>query len=232
VTTTLPPLPGSATGSTPAPPRAPRPRRRSPAVLALAVALVAAGGLGGAVLYNATGQRSAVLALAHNVPAGGSITAADLVVAHISLDPSLQPVGAASLENVVGMRATTDLMQGQFLTTSDVTRSSLVQPGQQVLGLPTKDNQLPAVALQPGDKIMIVSTGGSSGSGSGSGGGGGLVLPTVGTQLPATVVTVGAADTDGTTVVDIAVPGSEASPLAVLAATGGFAVVFAPQGGG
>jgi len=228
VTTTLPPLPGAATGPVPAPPRAPRARRRSPAVLALAVALVAAGGLGGAVLYNATGQRSAVLALAQNVPAGQAITAGDLVVAHISLDPALQPVGAASLENVVGMRATADLMCGQFLTSADVTRSSLVQAGDQVVGVPAKDTQLPAVALQPGDKIMIVSTGAGNGSSDSSG----TVLPAVGSQLPATVISVGAQDSNGTTVVDVALPQTQASQLAVLAASGGFTVVFAPQGGG
>ena len=229
MTTTLPPLPGAATGPVPAPPRAPRARRRSPAVLALAVALVAAGGLGGAVLYNATGQRSAVIALAHNVPAGQSITSADLVVAHISLDPALQPVGAASLDNVVGMRATANLMQGQFLTISDITRSPLVQSGQQVVGLPAKDTQLPAAALQPSNQIMIVATGSG---GSGGSGGGGSVLPAAGTQIAATVVTVGAADNDGTIVVDVAVPASQASQLAVLAASGGFSVVFAPVGGG
>ncbi len=228
MTTTLPPLPGAATGPVPAPPRAPRARRRSPAVLALAVALVAAGGLGGAVLYNATGQRSAVLALAQNVPAGQAITAGDLVVAHISLDPALQPVGAASLENVVGMRATADLMRGQFLTSADVTRSSLVQAGDQVVGVPAKDTQLPAVALQPGDKIMIVSTGAGNGSSDSSG----TVLPAVGSQLPATVISVGAQDSNGTTVVDVALPQTQASQLAVLAASGGFTVVFAPQGGG
>ena len=230
MTTTLPPLPGSATGAA-VPPRAPRARRRSPAVLALAVALVAAGGLGGAVLYNATGQRSAVLALAHNVPAGASITAADLVVAHISLDPSLQPVGAASLANVVGLRATTNLMQGQFLTTTDVTRTSLVQSGQQVVGLPAKDTQLPAATLQPGDKIMVVSTGTGS-SGGGTDGTAGSVLPPVGSQLAASVVSSGTADSDGTTVVDVAVPSAQAAQLAVLAASGGFTVVFAPQGSG
>ncbi|QMU68870.1 SAF domain-containing protein [Streptacidiphilus sp. P02-A3a] len=228
MTTTLPPLPGAATASAPAPPRAPRARRRSPAVLALAVALVATGGLGGAVLYNATGQRSAVLALAQNVPAGQTISAGDLVVAHISLDPSLQPVGAASLENVVGMRATADLMRGQFLTATDVTHSSLVQAGEQVVGLPTKDTQLPAVALQPGDKIMVVATG----SGSGSSDSGGTTLPAVGTQTAATVISIGDQDSDGTTVVDVALPQSQASLLAVLAASGGFTVVFAPQGGG
>ena len=230
MTTTLPPLPGAATGSVPAPPRAPRARRRSPAVLALAVALVAAGGLGGAVLYNATGQRSAVLALAHNVPAGQSITASDLVVAHISLDPALKPVGASSLDNVIGMRATADLTQGQFLTAADVTRTSLVQSGEQVVGLPAKDTQLPAAALQPGNRIMIVATG--TGSSTGTDTGATNVLPAVGSQLPATVVSVGAQDSDGTTVVDVAVQQQQAAQLAVLAASGGYTVVFAPQGSG
>jgi hypothetical protein len=236
MTTTLPPVPGATAGSMPTPPRAPKARRRSPAVLALAVALVAAGGLGGAVLYNATGQRSAVLALAHNVPAGASITAADLVVAHISLDPALLPVGAASLQNVIGMHATTDLMAGQFLTTTDVTRNVLVQAGQQVVGLPAKDSQLPATTLQPGTRVMVVSTG-TANDGGGSGGSGatttgGTILPPVGTQTAATVITVGAADSTGISVVDVAVPAAQGPQLAVLAASGGFAVVFAPQGGG
>ena len=236
MTTTLPNVPGATAGPVPTPPRAPKARRRSPAVLALAVALVAAGGLGGAVLYNATGQRSAVLALAHNVQAGQSITAADLVVAHISLDPALQPVGAASLANVVGMRATTDLMAGQFLTTTDVTRTALLQAGQQVVGVPAKDTQLPAAALQPGTRVMVVATGsGSSDGGSDGSGGtssGPTILPPVGTQIAATVITVGAQDSSGTAVVDVAVPAAQAPQLAVLAASGGFAVVFAPQGGG
>ena len=240
MTTTLPPLPGATTGAVPAPPRAPRARRRSPAVLALAIALVAAGGLGGAVLYNETGQRSAVLALAQNVPAGASITSADLVVAHISLDPALQPVGAASLTTVVGMRATADLKAGQFLTVSDVTRTSLVQSGQQVVGLPTKDTQLPAVPLEPGTQIVIIATGGtgsgettgSPSSNGGSSGGGSVTAPVAGAQFAATVVTVGATDSDGSAVIDVAVPQAQASVLAVLAAAGNFAVVFAPEGGG
>lgn len=242
MTTTLPPLPGATTGAVPAPPRAPRARRRSPAVLALAIALVAAGGLGGAVLYNETGQRSAVLALAQNVPAGASITSADLVVAHISLDPALQPVGAASLTTVVGMRATADLKAGQFLTVSDVTRTSLVQPGQQVVGLPTKDTQLPAVPLEPGTQIVIIATGGTgsggetagsaNGSSGGSSSGGSVTAPVAGAQFAATVITVGAADSSGSQVIDVAVPQAQASVLAVLAASGSFAVVFAPEGGG
>ena len=232
MTTTLPPLPGAtgaagpAAGPAPAPPRAPRARRRSPAVLALAVALVAAGGLGGAVLYNETGQRTAVLALTQNVPAGQTITASDLTVARISLDPALNPVGAASLDAVVGMRATTDLMTGQFLTTADVTRTPLVQATQQVVGLAVKDTQLPSVPLQPGAHVMVVENGLNVTTPVPA------LLPPVGTQIAATVVTVGTPDSSGEEVVDMAVPSAQAPQLAVLEAWGGFTVVFAPQGGG
>jgi hypothetical protein len=229
MTTTLPPLPGTtgaASGPTPAPPRAPRARRRSPAVLALAVALVAAGGLGGAVLYNETGQRTAVLALAQNVPAGEMITASDLTVAHISLDPALDPVGAASLENVIGMRATTNLMTGQFLTSADVTRASLVQANQQVVGIAVKDVQIPSQPLEPGTHVMIVENGINNPSPPPP------IVPPVGTQVPATVIAVGAPDSAGEQVIDMSVPSAASSQLAVMEAYGGFSVVFAPQGGG
>jgi hypothetical protein len=229
MTTTLPPLPGTTgapSGPAPAPPRAPRARRRSPAVLALAVALVAAGGLGGAVLYNETGQRTAVLALAQNVPAGQTITASDLTVAHISLDPALSPVGAASLENVVGMRATTNLMTGQFLTASDLTRASLVQADQQVVGIAVKDVQLPTQPLEPGTHVMIVENGLNTPPNPPA------IVPPVGTQVAATVIAVGAPDTQGEQVIDMSVPSAESSQLAVMEAWGGFTVVFAPEGGG
>ncbi|MFD0331331.1 hypothetical protein ACFQZC_32285 [Streptacidiphilus monticola] len=67
--------------------RVPQRRRRRPAVLALAVALVASGGLGGAALYLTTGQRVAVLALARDVPAGQQVEPADLVQVRISSTP-------------------------------------------------------------------------------------------------------------------------------------------------
>ncbi|MFD0530801.1 hypothetical protein ACFQ1I_35745 [Kitasatospora arboriphila] len=66
------------------PPRTLRARRRRPAVLAMAVALIAAGGLGGAALYTSSGQRIAVLAVARDIPMGQAVTADDLVVAHIA----------------------------------------------------------------------------------------------------------------------------------------------------
>lgn len=121
-----------------------RARRRRPAVLAMAVALIAAGGLGGAVLYNSTGQRVAVLALARDIPWGQVITDDDLVVARIAGDPALRPLSATERDKAVGMRAATDLKRGAMLTRGDVAQTLAVQPGQIVVGVSAKRSQLPA----------------------------------------------------------------------------------------
>jgi hypothetical protein len=210
-------------------------RRRRPAVLALAVALVAAGGLGGAALYTATGKRVAVIALARNVPEGATLTSADLAEAEISLDPALHPLSVHS--RVVGMRATADLKAGSLLTGSDLTDDPLVLAGQQIVGIPAKNTQLPAVKLEPGSTVVLVATPsgpGVSGAGSdsASGTGGGSSASTALTALTARVVDVGPADTDGTVVVDLAVPSAQGAAVADLAASGKFALLIAARGSG
>ena len=206
-------------------------RRRRPAVLALAVALVAAGGLGGAALYTATGKRVAVIALARNVPAGHTLTSDDLSEARISLDPALHPLSVHS--KVVGMRATTDLKAGSLLTGSDLTNDPLVLAGQQIVGIPAKNTQLPAVKLEPGSTVVLVATPSGPGvSGAGSGSGSGSSGSTALTALTARVVDIGPADTDGTVVVDLAVPSSQGAAVADLAASGRFALLIAARGSG
>ncbi|MFJ6214191.1 SAF domain-containing protein [Streptomyces sp. NPDC092296] len=202
------------------PPRALRGRRRRPAVLALSVALIAAGGLGGAALYNATGERIAVLALARDVPAGQTITSADLAIARIAGDPALHPLDGADLDRAVGMRATNDLKRGSLLTKDDVTDQPVVQPGQQIVGIAAKHSQLPATALLPGRQVIVVATGGS-----GDGDAGTPVRPET---LTATVVTIGSADSDGSTVVDVAVDAATGPRLAEIVAGGKFLVILAP----
>jgi hypothetical protein len=222
LTATRPPL---ATGA-PAPYRIGGARRRRPAVLALAVALIAAGGLGGAALYTATGKRVAVIALARNVPAGQAITGADLTEAHIPLDPALQPLSVNS--HVVGLRATADLKAGTLLTSSDLTSAPLVQSGQQVVGIATKHTQLPAAKLQPGARVVLVATPSAAGSGSSGSASAGAGL----SALTATVVDIGPADSDGTVVVDLAVPSAQGAAVADLAASGKFALLLAAKGSG
>ncbi|MEU3565821.1 SAF domain-containing protein, partial [Kitasatospora sp. NPDC006786] len=189
-------------------------RRRRPAVLAMAVALIAAGGLGGAVLYNSTGQRVAVLALARDVPWGQVITEDDLVVARIAGDPALRPVSAQDRAKAVGMRAATDLKRGAMLTGSDLAQGLSVQPGQIVVGVSAKRTQLPASRLQPGVQLVVVFTPDNGRADS----------------LPATVITVGRVDTDGSQVIDVAVGTADGPRLAQWVASGRIQVLLAPRG--
>ncbi|MFJ8621705.1 SAF domain-containing protein [Kitasatospora sp. NPDC093550] len=189
-------------------------RRRRPAVLAMAVALIAAGGLGGAVLYNSTGQRVAVLALARDVPWGQVITEDDLVVARIAGDPALHPVSAQDRAKAVGMRAATDLKRGAMLTGGDLAQGLTVQPGQIVVGVSAKRSQLPASRLQPGVQLVVVYTPDNGRADS----------------LPATVITVGRVDTDGSQVIDVAVGTADGPRLAQWVASGRIQVLLAPRG--
>ncbi|WP_457027941.1 SAF domain-containing protein [Kitasatospora sp. P5_F3] len=218
------PEPGrSASGIPPrTPPRTLRARRRRPAVLAMAVAMVAAGGLGGAVLYNSTGQRIAVLALARDVPKGQAISAEDLVVARIASDPALRPLGAQERTKAVGLRATGDLRRGALLVKADLTDDPLVEAGQTVVGVATKRTQLPATRLQPGDRVLVVSTPDS--------GQGGSTVRTPET-LAVRVVAVGKADTDGSVVIDVAVAPADGTRLAAWVATGKLQIILAPRAG-
>ncbi|MGA5821883.1 SAF domain-containing protein [Kitasatospora sp. NPDC094028] len=188
-------------------------RRRRPAVLAMAVALIAAGGLGGAALYNSTGQRVAVLALARDVPWGQVITEDDLVTARIAGDPALKPLSAQDRGRVVGLRAATDLKRGAMLTGADVAQALTVQPGQVVVGVSAKRTQLPAGRLQAGMQIIVVNTPDNGRADS----------------LPATVITVGRVDTDGSQVVDVAVGAADGPRLAQWVQSGRIQVLLAPR---
>ncbi|MFE7559475.1 SAF domain-containing protein [Kitasatospora sp. NPDC057500] len=206
-------VPESRRGAPRSPGRTLGARRRRPAVLAMAVALIAAGGLGGAVLYNSTGQRVAVLALARDVPWGQVLTEADLVVVRIATDPALKPLDAADRAKAVGMRATTDLHRGGLLTKSDLAQSLVLNPGQLLVGVSARRTQLPATRLQSGQPVIVVYTPDGTRS----------------ETLAATVYTVGRVDTDGSQVFDAVVDQADAGKLAAWVATGRIQVLVAPR---
>ncbi|MFD8079272.1 SAF domain-containing protein [Streptomyces sp. NPDC059718] len=135
-----------------------RQRRRRPGLIALSVALIAAGGLSGAVLYSSSGHRTPVVVVARDVPVGTRITEADLATASIALDPAVRSVNASRAGGLVGQRAATDLKAGSLLALSQVTDQSLIGAGEQLVGVSVKPSQLPATPLVPGERVLIVST--------------------------------------------------------------------------
>ncbi|GHA47982.1 hypothetical protein GCM10010329_83010 [Streptomyces spiroverticillatus] len=201
-------------------------RRRRPAMAALGVALIAAGGLGGFLAFQETGHRTPVLAVARAVQAGDVIRDTDLVVASVALDPALKPVAAADRDTVVGKRAAAALIPGALLAKGQVTDRALVQPGEQLVGIGLKPAQLPASRLSPGDTVIVVSTPSEAARAAQDSTGKNGVAKAPQT-VTARVVRVGdrAANT-GEVVVDVAVPAADGPALAAQAATGNVALTL------
>uniref|UniRef100_A0AAU1ICV4 SAF domain-containing protein n=1 Tax=Streptomyces sp. NBC_00180 TaxID=2903632 RepID=A0AAU1ICV4_9ACTN len=131
-------------------------RRRRPGVIALSLALIAAGGVGVAVLLLQVGHRTEVVTVVRDVQVGQVLTEQDLGAASVALDPALKAVEAGDRDSVVGKRAAVELKSGSLLTQSQVTKDSLVKTGEQLVPIGLKPEQVPATALVPGQKVQLV----------------------------------------------------------------------------
>lgn len=138
-----------------APPRVSA-RRRRPGVIALSLALIAAGGAGVAALLLRVGHRTEVVTVVRDVQVGQVLTEGDLGKASISLDPAVKAVRANDVESVVGKQAAVELKPGSLLTPSQVMKDSLVKAGEQLVPIGLKPDQVPATALVPGQKVELV----------------------------------------------------------------------------
>ncbi|SEO89403.1 SAF domain-containing protein [Actinacidiphila rubida] len=238
---TTSPVPGPAAGqhfpgpagppSAPpvAAPRMVRQRRRRPGLIALSVALIAVGGLSGAVLYTSSGHRTSVVVVARDVPIGAQITQTDLTEASIALDPAVKAVKASGEKTLIGQRAAVDLKAGSLLSPSEVTRQTLVGPTETLVGVSLKPSQLPASPLSAGQKVLIVSTPDPNAAAGSKSSSGADVPPAT---LSATVVKVGDPQTGtGTVTVDVAVPAGDGPALAARVATGNVALIVASRDG-
>jgi len=206
-----------------APPMLPPRRRRRPAVLITALMLAAAGGGIAATTSIAAGHRAPVLALAHDVPIGAVLTAADLTTARVASDPALHPIPSSQRSWVIGQHASVTLVAGTLLTPSMLTPSSVPGPGQALVAVPVKPGELPARTVVAGDRLLAV-TGVANGSGASPD-------PAAGSAVPVTVADVGDPGADGTVVVDVVVAQANAVMLARQAAAGQVALVLLPSGG-
>lgn len=138
-----------------APPRVSA-RRRRPGVIALSLALIAAGGAGVAVLLIQVGNRTEVVTVVRDVQVGQVLTEDDLGKASLALDPAVKAVRSDDVGSVVGKRAAVELKPGSLLAPSQVTKDSLVKSGEQLVPIGLEPKQIPATALVPGQKVQLV----------------------------------------------------------------------------
>jgi hypothetical protein len=195
----------------------PLPRRRRPGMIALAVALIGVGILGGAALFQRVNHQVPVLLVAVAVPAGTTVTAADLTTTSVVLGAGVKAVPAQQEHQVVGLVAATDLRPGMLLAPSELTTTLPPSASQQLVPVPLKPSQLPASGLAPGDQVLVISApSGSSGT----------AVPTPGPSIPGVVEAVSVRpDQDGMDVVDLLVSAGNGTSLAREAAAGGIALV-------
>jgi SAF domain len=201
----------------PAPPQRVRTlARRRGALIGVGLALVALGALAFLFVSARMNETSEVIAVVNDLERGSLIGADDVAVASMVTDPHFAPVPADRIKDVIGLRASTDLVAGALLTDASLATQVIPAEGQTVVGVALMPAQLPGEPLLAGDKILIVDTPAA----------GDAPPSETPTAIEATVLqTYSRAETEQV-VVDVVVPRDQALDLAARVATGRIGVVL------
>ena len=210
---------GAANGERPAVAPVGLKRSRSTPHVLLGAVLVLVCALGFAVTGLRVDPRGPVLALARAVPAGHVLTDADLTVVRIVTDSTLGTLPASQRASVVGRAVRLPLAANSLLSAGVLGPAAWPPAGQSVIAVAVKSGRAPA-GLTAGAQVLVLVVPASS---AGNAGSSTATIP----QAHATVVAVGAVDTNGTTVVSLLL--SSANAVRVAGASGDAAVVV--QGG-
>lgn len=202
------------------------PRRRRPAMMALAVAMAGTGVVVSAALYQRADHQVPVVIVTHSVPAGAVISASDLGSASISPGSGIAVIPLSQLRQAVGLVAAVTLQPATLLSPSDLTSSRPPAPGTELVPAPVRPDDLPATGLAVGDHVLVVPTPGVQGQPGASGGTQPLTGP-----VPATIEAVASIpDAEGFDVVDLLVSNADAVAVASQVSTGQFGLVVTKRG--
>ncbi|MFH8698847.1 SAF domain-containing protein [Streptomyces chartreusis] len=201
-------------------------RRHRPGVIALSLALIAAGGAGVAVLLLQVDHRTEVVTVVRGVQVGDVVTEDDLSKASVALDPAVKAVRGNALDSVVGRRAAVELKPGSLLAPAQVTRDSLVKTGEQLVPIGLKPEQVPATALVPGQRVQLVHVAAQGQADSGQ-----EADATPETVSGRVVKASSAAPGTGVVVVDVATSAADGPTAAAWVSAGALRLVLAAPGG-
>ncbi|WP_328383713.1 SAF domain-containing protein [Micromonospora zamorensis] len=201
-------------------PRVAPQRRWRPALVWLAVALVAAGGLIAAAVLRKVGTTAEYLAVSSTVEVGSTVDRSDLSTVRITVDPALKPIRASAADEVIGKFAAVALVPGTLLTRAQLTDTAVPGQGEQLVGLSLPQERLPAERIKPGARVLLIVTAD----------GGPVGDQQQGTAAPlsikATAVDVRAGAKEGTTLLNVAVADRDGPLIASRAAAGRIVVAL------
>ncbi|HXQ61754.1 MAG TPA: SAF domain-containing protein, partial [Acidimicrobiales bacterium] len=133
--------------------------RRRPALAVGCLALVIACVAVFVSVYLKAGNQVSVLAVEKAVPQGQVLTVNDLTVVRISMTAGIASVPAAEASAVVGRRAAERLEPNSLLTASELVTNYSPPAGDSIVGVATKEGQIPASGVAPGETVDVVFTG-------------------------------------------------------------------------
>jgi hypothetical protein len=202
------------------PPSANEVRRRSTPHIVVGALLVLVCAVAFALTALRVDPRTAVLALARPVSAGHTVSAADLVVVRIVPDAALAVVAEARQSSVVGRTVRVPVAANTLLSESMLGPVAWPPQGQSLVAVSVKPGRAPD-GLAAGVHVLVLDVAAQSNAGSSRGG--------AALQVPATVVSVVAADASGVMVVSLLLATPDAMPVA--GASGEVALVVQGEGG-
>jgi SAF domain len=202
-------------GTTALPQTAPAPagpairRRVSVPRVLLGAVLVLGFALAGAMVANRVDTRVPVLAAAHDIAAGQTISDADVMVVRVAAGPSVATLPETRRVTVLGRTAAMPVAAGTLLQPAQLGDVAWPPAGQAVIAVGVKPGHAPAgLAAGSHVTVLIVPTSNAPGAVASSG-------PSSVVQAEATVVSVEqATDQSGTLMVSLLLGGSAATRIA------------------
>jgi pilus assembly protein CpaB len=201
--------------------------QRRPWQIGLGVALVLVCAAVAGAVFQSSAKRVAVVIAAKNLPAGTVLTAGDLATADVPASGHITAMSAAGSAALIGEQLDTAVYAGEVMVKQMLAAAPQLAPGEQVVGMMLKGDQMPSVPLVAGDTVQVIAVP-QPGQGSTVGG-------TIGSTLvaSATVFAVGPAPANQTQYeasVSLEVPGADAATVTAYAAADQIGLSLITQG--
>lgn len=192
------------------------PRRRSPLLIGLGVALIAIFGLLGAFLATSGRDIKTVVVARGDISAGTQIGADQLITTEVSGSTKAETIPGEDLRSVIGTFATQLIPSGSIVNPATTTRKLTPAVNRAILGVGLKPNQMPAIGLKGGDKVTLITTAAATQ--------GAAVKP--GQEWTGIVLNVGPVGDDGARTVDFDIAKEDLNAAATAAGSGSMAAVL------
>lgn len=129
-------------------------RQKRPGYAALAIVLIVGLAALGAYFYSKAGQKTPVVVVVKDVPAGHVISREDLSTVNVA--GGVTALAGSHIDSVVGEVATVELLPNTLLQRSMVTDASPLPASAAMVGVELRPGQLPATGLSAGAQVQVL----------------------------------------------------------------------------